>query len=593
MERRATALDGSQVERLELLLSVARDLTSILDLDRLLNDVGHLLQTVIPYEHFSIFLYDKEREELIWRIGIGYSDESRRWLQRFPVTKGLVGRAVRTLSPVISADASLEPDFLPATTDRGEVPRSALAIPLIYQGEPVGAMTLESTRRGDFNEEQEQVLSAVGSILAIALVNARLYEESQRDAATKELLYEVSHDMSSILDLQALLDRIADLIQRVIEHELFAIFLMDPLSGDLILKNTRGWSVETIRRYSRVKKGQGLFWKAIRDRRPFIVDDATGEASYLPKETFDGQQLHSQINVPLLAKDKPVGVMSLEAITSCCFTAEHQKVLGTLANQIAVAIENARLYEELLSREKKLGNDLQLARQVQLSMLPDEPPNVPGFEIGSTYLPAESLGGDFYDFLPLDSDRKGILIADVSGKGVGAAMIMAASRGAIRAAVQHHDTPSGVLHAANRRLFRDIKRNVYVTACYGVLDPTRGAFTYSSAGHFPPVMVREDGEVTYLGAGGTVMGMFDGTGFEEETVELRSGDVICLYTDGIVDAFNRKEEIYGEARLEKLLQTTRRLPAAEIARLLIDSVHEFASGRDQHDDMTVIVLKSV
>ncbi len=424
VERRLTALEGTQVERLELLLSVARDLTSILDLDRLLNRVGNLLQEVIPYEHFSIFLYDKEHQELVWRIGIGYSEESRRWLQRFSVNKGLVGRAVRTLSPVLSNDVSIEPDFLPAKTDRGEVPSSALSIPLIHQGEAVGAMTLESTRRGDFNEEHEQILTAVGSILAIAVVNAGLYEE-------------------------------------------------------------------------------------------------------------------------------------------------------------------------LLSRERKLENDLQLARQVQLSMLPDEPPAVPGFEIGTAYIPAESLGGDFYDFPRLASHKHGFLIADVSGKGVGAAMIMAASRGAIRSAAQHDEQPAVVLHAANRRLYRDITRNVYVTACYGVLDPMSGSFTYASAGHFPPVLVRENGEVSYLNAGGTVLGMFDGAGFEEETIGLRSGDLICFYTDGIVDAFDRNEKIYGEDRLEKLLLSTHRLPAAEISRLLVDSVQDFAAGRAQHDDMTIIVLKSV
>ena len=424
MEKRVVTVEGLQIERLELLLSVARDLASILELDRLLNRVGHLLRDVIPYEHFSIFLYDREREELTWRIGIGYSEESRRWLQRIPVTKGLVGRAVRTRSSVLSNDVSVEPDFLPATTDRGEVPRSALAVPLIHQGAPVGVIVLESTRIGDFSAEQEQMLSVLGATLAIAIVNARLYEE-------------------------------------------------------------------------------------------------------------------------------------------------------------------------LRSRERKLDNDLQLARQVQLSMLPDAPPVIPGFEIGTSYQPADSLGGDFYDFLRLPSYKTGILIADVSGKGVGAAMIMAASRGAVRSAAQQEEQPNAVLYTANRRLHRDIKRNVYVTMCYGVLDPTRGSLTYTNAGHFPPVLIPKSGEVSYLQAGGTVLGMFDGTSFEQDTIELRSGDLICFYTDGIVDAFDENDEVYGEPRLEKLLLATRRLPAAEIARLLVESVEEFSHGCAQHDDMTVIVLKSV
>jgi sigma-B regulation protein RsbU (phosphoserine phosphatase) len=423
-KNRRLLVDGLRVERLALLLSVARDLSSILDLDHLLNEVGRLLRDIVPYEHFSLFLYDREREELTWRVGIGYSEESRRWLHRIPVAKGLVGRAVRTFSAVLSHDVSAEPDFLPAKTDRGEIPRSALAVPLIHQGEPVGVMTVESTRRGDFNDEQEQMLSALGGTLAIAILNARLYEE-------------------------------------------------------------------------------------------------------------------------------------------------------------------------LRSRERKLDNDLQLAKQVQRSMLPEEPPEIPGFEIGTAYHPADNLGGDFYDFLRLPSYRNGFVIADVSGKGVAAAMIMAASRGAVRSVAQYQEQPDAVLHAANRRLFRDIQRNVYVTICYGVLDPTQGSFTYSSAGHVPPVLVRGSGEVSYLEAGGTVLGMFDGSRFEEQTVSLRSGDLLCFYTDGIVDAFDGNDDVYGAERLEKLLLATRPLPAAEISRRIVASVEEFSRECPQHDDMTVVVLKSV
>jgi sigma-B regulation protein RsbU (phosphoserine phosphatase) len=285
--------------------------------------------------------------------------------------------------------------------------------------------------------------------------------------------------------------------------------------------------------------------------------------------------------------------MSLEGHRACCVDAEHQRVLNTLANQIAIAIENAQLYEALVSREQKLESDLQLARELQLSMLPDEPPVVPGFELASTYLPADNLGGDFYDFLRLPADRTGIVIADVSGKGVAAAMTMAASRGAVLSAARQQDQPAALLHTANRRLFRDIKRNVYITACYGVIDPARGTFSYSSAGHFPPLLVRESGEVIYLEAGGTILGMFDGVGFEEETLPLGSGDLICLYTDGVVDAFNKRDEPFGEERLEDLLRKMHRLPANEVVSRLVSSVRAHAQGCGQHDDMTVIVLKSV
>jgi len=592
-EQRAGPPEVSEVERLELLLSVAREISSILDLEQLLTRIGPLLQRVIPHEHFGIFLYDEAGQELVWKFGTGYSEDARRRLGRFPVSRGLVGKAVRTRSSIKSDDVSRDPDFLPAETESGEVPRSTLAAPLIHQEKVVGAMMLESTRLGEFSEEQEQIFSALGAILAVAIVNARLYEASVRDAAVKELLHDASREMSSILDLDQLLEAIADMIKEVVNYQLFAIYLLDPLSGDLVIKYTRGWTAETIRRYSRVKKGKGLFWKAIDERKPFVVTDAPDQPSYLPKKTAGGCKVIFQINCPLLAKDRPIGVMSLEACETNRFDEDLQRILYTLVNQIGVAIQNAQLYEALLSRERKLENDLELARELQLSMLPDEPPIAAGFEVGSVYLPAENLGGDFLDFIRLPGQKTSIVIADVSGKGVAAAMTMATARGAVRSAVEHQDQPAAVLHATNRRLFRDIKRNVYVTVCYALLDPVRGTFTYSSAGHYPPILVRENGEIAYLEAGGTVLGIFDGVGFEEETIELGSGDLICMYTDGIIDAFNLKDELYEEKRMEELLRRTRRLPATEIARLLVESVQDFSRGREQHDDMTVITLKSV
>ena len=619
MEDRTRVLSRSRVARLELLISVAEHVTSILDLDRLLTEVGNLIKDVIPYRHFAIFLYDDERKELIWKFGIGYSDASREKLARFPIGRGLVGRAVRMRSSVVSVDVDHEPDFLPAETASGEAIRSALAIPLIHQDRVVGAMTLESVLLAEFTEVQEQILSPLGCILAIAIDNANLYQASIRDAATKELLYEVSREMSSILDLQPLLDKIADLLMKVIDYQLFAIFLLDPATGDLVIKNTRGWSAEAIQHYSRVKKGKGLFWKAIEEKRPTIVEDTSKHPTYLPKRTVDGQRLNSQINVPLLTKDRPIGVMSLEGHRNCCVDPEHERILSTLANQIAVAIENAQLYEELVSRKRKLDSDLQIAKELQLAMLPNVPPKIPGFEIGSIYLPADNLGGDFYDFfrlparrrVPMSSfdsvveasisdvssrlppNRRGLVIADVSGKGVAAAMTMAASRGAVRSAALDEEQPSAVLYRTNRRLYLDIKRNVYITLCYGVLDPAQGSFTYSSAGHFPPLLMRANGKVTSLEAGGTILGMFDKEEFEQETIELSRGDLICFYTDGIVEAFNGLDELYGEDRLEDQLRATRHLSANEVTQQLVGSVEEFARGTPQHDDMTVIVLKSV
>lgn len=584
--------ERSLLEKYQVLVSVARELTSILDLDLLLNRVGDLLRKVVPHDLFAILLYDEAREELIWKSGRGYSPESIVKLGRIPVTGCFVGRAVRQRQPVISGDVSREPDYLRVTTVGGLEPRSELAVPLIHKNKVVGAISIECTRPSCFTDEDAELLSALSSLLAIDIVNARLYEASQRDAAAKELLYEVAQQLSSILDRDELLENIAEQLKRVIDYEILGIYLVDPLSGDLILKVTRGFSAESISRLSRVPAGRGLLGRAIREKRSFIVEDTSKEPDYLPKESAGGHALHTLMNVPLLTKDRAVGVLSLEAAEKNVFNVEQQKLLDTLAGQIVVALENARLYEEISARERKLDSDLQLAREVQLSMLPDQPPHLPGFEVGTAYLPADNLGGDYYDFVRLGSLRHGILIADVVGKGVAAAMTMAASRSAVRSAAEMEESPAAVLRVANRRMCRDVRRNAYVTLCYGVLDPAEGTFSYTSAGHYPPVLIRQNGECSYLDAGGTILGMFDGTTYPEETVELRSGDVVCFYTDGIVDAFDLKDELFGEERLERLLLANHRLPAPEIARRIVEAVQEHARGRDQHDDMTIIVLKS-
>ena len=229
------ATHATRIERLELLLTVAKELTSILDLDLLLKRVSSLIKGVIPYEHFALLLYDEDSKELIWEFGIGYSSEARQRLERISVSRGLVGRALRTRSSVISLDVSEEPDFLPAETESGAKIRSALATPLVHHDRVVGVMTLESTRLAEFTEEQEQILSALASILATAVDNASLYQASQRDAATKELLFEISREMGSILDLHVLLDKIADLLERDDQIRRQVIEIREQLYGQQVV----------------------------------------------------------------------------------------------------------------------------------------------------------------------------------------------------------------------------------------------------------------------------------------------------------------------------------------------------------------------
>jgi sigma-B regulation protein RsbU (phosphoserine phosphatase) len=256
-----------------------------------------------------------------------------------------------------------------------------------------------------------------------------------------------------------------------------------------------------------------------------------------------------------------------------------------------VSVNNAQLFQEVLHKEQKLEADFALARDLQSSMLPVAMPEVEGFDVASFYRPAESLGGDYYDFIWLDDGALGLAVGDVSGKGVAAAMTMAATRSALRFAARINTSPSQVLYHTNRRLFRDLKNRNFVTLFYAILDPARRLCRWCNAGHHPPLLVHADGGIEPLDGGGTVLALFDKTRYTSATTELQPGDLLCCFTDGVVEAFSAADEEFGKARLEEILRKRRSQPAREVVRAVTGELRKFTRGAPQHDDITLVVLK--
>lgn len=577
---------------MQLLNETSVELASILDLDSLLQKIAQIVHRFIDYELFAILLLNEHTQEFEWKTSIGYSDESYRSLQRLSTSRGVVGRCVRTRQPVIVEDVSLDPDYLPVRTLSGEATQSELAVPLIAKDRIVGALVLESTRKGYFRPHHLRQVGPLASQIAVSIENASLYDIKSRDALAKQVMNEIAKEMAAILELDELLNRIAVLLRRVIEYELLGLYLYDREAGNLELKIDIGYEPETIQDCRVLSLRQGIAGHAAYERTTILSRDLAADARAIRVKCRGGRWTQSEVAVPITSKDQLLGVLVVESCDIDYFRPEHVQILETLASQMAVSIENARLFEQLIAKEQKLEADFAMARDMQKSMLPAPLPGLEGFDVASHYKPAESLGGDYYDFIWLGNSALALAIGDVSGKGVAAAMSMAATRSALRFAARVNTSPSQVLYHVNRRLYRDIKKRTYVTLFYGVLDLDSRTCRWSNAGHFPPILLRRDGTTEELAKGGTVLALFDRTRYASSQTRFRPGDLVCFYTDGVTEAQNPAGEEFGKDRLLALLKDKASGPAREIVRALTSEIRKFARGAAQHDDLTIFILKA-
>lgn len=576
---------------MQLLNEVSVELASILDLDQLLEKIAQRIHRFIEHEFFSILLVDEAKQEFVWKMSRGFGSESLKVLAHMSIHEGLVGRAARTRKPVVSSDVRIEADYCPVRTESGAEPRSELVLPLLHKDRIIGVLMLGSTRLGNFGEQHLKLLTPLAAQIAVSIENAALYEEKSRDATTQQVMNEVGKEMTAILELEELLNRIAALIKRVIQYEILGIFIFRPELQVLELKVAVGYAREAVDQWRNLPLGTGLLGHAALERKTLLSANLPNDPRAISARTADGRWTQSEVAVPLVYRDRLLGGLVVESCDPGYFKPDRVQILETLGSQIALSIDNAQLFQQLTTKEQKLETDFALARDLQSSMLPASTPDLPGLEFAASYKPAESLGGDYYDFIWLDDSQLGLAIGDVSGKGVAAAMTMAAARSALRFAARIHSSPSQVLYHVNRRLFRDIKKRTYISLFYGVLDTRSRVFRWSNGGHFPPILVRADGSKQELSKGGTLIALFDKSRYASGQTDLSPGDLLCFYTDGVIEARNLTDEEFSRERLEGLLSNKAHLPAKEILKALMNEVKKFTRGREQHDDITAYILK--
>jgi sigma-B regulation protein RsbU (phosphoserine phosphatase) len=577
------AIRPSDQELISTLFDLGRQIASVLDFDELIQQIPKLIARLITFDAFAVYLLDARRSELRVAGGVGYPLHP----VVLKVGQGLVGTAVAEQRPVLVDDVTIEPNYMEVVSGI----KSELVVPLLHQSKPIGALNLLSTRRAQFSEQDVPIVRQFAAAVAVALVNAKLFDRERADADAFETLAGIGREVAALLDLDELLARVAQLAKRVIDYRTFGILLLDESRGILEMKVAVQYGEKV--QIPSVPLGQGITGYAAQHREPVLVGDVSKDPRYIQVVS----DVRSELAIPLLLKDRCLGVFDLESPELEAFTKRDVEILTLLASQTAVAIENARLYEELRDNEARRDKELRFAQRVQAALLPTElPKRLKGVEIAASFEPARELGGDFHDFLLPDPHTLVVAVGDVSGKGVPAALysVFAAelvrSRTFRRRYLPERSSPAGVLSSINTILYQRQLEEYYCTLCYTIFDLKRRTIALANSGLPYPVRCGEEG-CTRIELPGVPLGSFLGSTYDELTLAFKPGDLYVFCTDGVFEAFDANGREFGAERLMQVVERYRTGTAREIVDAISEAVRQFRGNAPQSDDMTALVLR--
>ncbi|HVI10732.1 MAG TPA: SpoIIE family protein phosphatase [Candidatus Binatia bacterium] len=561
------------------LLEVADVMSTSLDLNTTLRRVAEIVRKVIDYEIFAILLLNEKTQELRFRFQVGYPQEFAE-RARLKVGVGVTGRAAQLGRAVLVDDVTKDPTYIPAVPNV----RSELAVPLMTKNRVIGVIDLEARNAGYFNEDHSRLLTLLASRVASGIENAQLYTRTTRQARILLLLNEIARELSSILNLDELLGRIAELLRKLIDFQMFSILLLDS-SGEKLQHRFSLRFNENVHLKHDIPLGRGLVGAAAQSRQAILVPDVSKDPRYIETNPETG----SELVVPLIHKDKIIGVLDLEHTRRGFFTDDHRRTMVTLAAQVAIAIENAQLYEEIARQERRLERDLALARELQMRLLPQTLPRMPHLEVAAKFVPARAIGGDLYDFIPYSLSRLGIVIGDVSGKGAPAAIYAALVSGILRSHAPIEPAPAEMLSAVNLSLAERRIEAQFVSLIYAVWDDENRTLLVANSGLPRPVYLH-GGKTSVIEATGLPLGLFDNASYEEFHFAMKPGDMFVLFSDGILDARSRSGEMFGRARVEKLISECSQRSPGCVVESIFNAVAEHSAGVEAFDDQTVVAL---
>jgi sigma-B regulation protein RsbU (phosphoserine phosphatase) len=576
---------ASERQQLLTLFDLAHQVTSVLDEDELFEKIRELLGRLIPYDAFAVYLLHPTRPELRIAYPFGYPEGIAENF-RLQVGEGIVGTAVAEQRPLVIPDLSVEPRY------KNLVPgmRTALVMPLVYKTRVIGALNILSRHPNAFDETDQPLLGQFAAAVGVALEHARLFEAERKTSDTFETLAEIGRELASILDLDELLTRFGQLVKRVIDYRTFGVLLLDD-DHRLCVKASVAFGEACEQRTFALT--EGLVGHAALHSEAVLVGDVTKDPRYVPCV----EDVRSELVIPLMLKEHCIGVFDLTSAELDAFSRQDIQVLTPLANMMAVAIENARLYEAVAANEHRLEKEVRFAQRVQQALLPQElPKRLRGVDVAARFDAARELGGDLHDFLTPEPNGLVVAVGDVSGKGAPAALYSAFAGELVRGRTYRRrytsvqSSPAGVLAAMNNILHERQLEEYYCTLCYASFDFKRKLVTMANSGLPYPIRCTAEG-CAQVDLPGVPLGSFAGTTYDEATYPLASGDVFVICSDGIFEAMNEDSDEFTAARLLAVVERTRNESARTIVDAIFEAVETFRGEAIQNDDMTAVAIK--
>jgi len=417
-----------------------------------------------------------------------------------------------------------------------------------------------------------------------------LKNDSQESGGRFKLLYRLSQTFNSSLDLNEVLDRVMDEVIAAIGAERGFVALQT-LGGELDFRTARGMDQSTID-HPEFQISRGVVEEVVRQGEPVLTSDAQQDGRFSARHSVVDMCLCSILCTPLKLKDELLGIIYVDnRLAAGIFTNDDLELLSAIAANAAIAIENARLYQMAVEKGR-MERELQMAYRVQSSLIPEKMPQIPGWEFAASWQPAREVSGDFFDFIPGEDGKLSLIIADVTDKGMPAALFMALTRSIVRASVDQAISPARGITKANRLICADSTISMPVTLFFAQIEHTSGKMIYVNAGHTPPILYRANQtDFRELTRTGMFLGFDDEIQYEERTLTLDQGDFIVCYTDGLPDAIDADQESFGKSRFQKVVHANRQTAAAQILEALQKSAQDFIGDTAPYDDITLLIAK--
>ena len=575
----------STVSHEEILLEIARALNASVTLETAVERVLELIGEGIGADAVSILVKEAD-DSTTGELSVSFARRGGA-VERGAVSVdlGLSGFVFETCEPVLVDDVRNEPRYEgKLDSEFGTKTRSLIAVPIRRGGKSGGLIEALREEPRPFTASDLEFIMAVADELAVTLENAFLIEKLQQDVRERELLLGAARAVGSTLDIDEVLTNLLSTLSELVPHDAVGVYLLDEETGTLDQIQHRGYPPGT-GQLLRERPGKGLTGWAAKNRTSVNVGRVKDDPRYIEARPMT----QSEVVVPILRADDVIGVITVESDEADAYSDQRVELLEIFAGQVASAITNAVFYQREMER-MRIEHELDLAREIQAALLPREALAMGPIEADGVNVPSSEVGGDYYDYFAASEDHVAVALGDVSGHGVSASLLISAVRTGVRLNAGPDSSMATLATELGRLLYDSTPTNQYVAAVLALIDLRDGTLTYCNCGHAPPLLIRDGARETLLG-GGMILGAFPQATYQERTVELRPGDLLVFYTDGLTEMCNPQGDDFGLDRLATLIEELRDLPLDEIITEVQRSAREFRADAVRSDDVTLMLVR--